>query len=219
ENISCEHLFGTKKGEIHRDGLILMKQIHSANVRYVTGDDRGVCFEGYDALVADRPDVPIAVKSADCTPILFCDAEAGVIGACHAGWRGTIAGVAAATVREMERHGASAENIQCAIGAAAQFCCYEVREDFRDAVAAARGSEFCGAFVRPYIGAGCECSAAPRQPLHADVPAMNVYILCEAGVRRENIAVCGRCTVCESDVFRSYRVSGEKITMKAYISL
>ncbi|MEA1078695.1 polyphenol oxidase family protein, partial [Klebsiella pneumoniae] len=69
-----------------------------------------------DALVTDRPGLVLGIVTADCAPVLLADAEAGVVGAAHAGWKGALAGVTDATVAAMEALGARSERIAAAIG-------------------------------------------------------------------------------------------------------
>jgi YfiH family protein len=85
-----------------------------------------------DAMVTDRPNVLLGILTADCAPVLFADAEAGVIGAAHAGWRGAIAGVTDATITAMEQIGARRERIRAAIGPCIAQPSYEVDDEFRD---------------------------------------------------------------------------------------
>ncbi len=90
-----------------------------------------------DAMVTDRPGLLLGVVTADCAPVLLVDAEAGVIGAAHAGWRGAHGGVVEATVAAMERLGARAERIAAAVGPAIGRASYEVDQRFRDQFTAA----------------------------------------------------------------------------------
>ncbi len=83
-----------------------------------------------DAMVTDRPGLALGTLAADCAPILFADAEAHVIGAAHAGWRGALAGVATATVGAMESLGARRERIRAAIGPTIGPRSYEVGAEF-----------------------------------------------------------------------------------------
>lgn len=85
-----------------------------------------------DALVTDRADIALAIMVADCMPVLLSEAEAGVIGAAHAGRPGLLAGVLEATVVAMERLGARAERIQAAVGPSACGRCYEVPPDMAE---------------------------------------------------------------------------------------
>jgi YfiH family protein len=117
--------------------LVTVYQIHSPDVVAVetpwTMDDPPRA----DALVTARPGLALGVLAADCTPVLFADAEAGVIGAAHAGWRGALAGVTDQTVQAMEALGARRNNIAAAVGPCIAQPSYEVGPEFIDAFAAA----------------------------------------------------------------------------------
>jgi YfiH family protein len=84
-----------------------------------------------DAMVTTRPGLLLGILTADCAPILFADAEAGVIGAAHAGWRGALAGVTDATIECMEQCGAERARIVAAVGPCIAQASYEVDEGFR----------------------------------------------------------------------------------------
>ena len=89
-----------------------------------------------DAMVTDRPGIALGIITADCTPVLFADSTAGVIGAVHAGWRGAVAGVLEATVAAMVRLGAAPGRIAAAIGPCIRQPSYEVGPDLHGAVLA-----------------------------------------------------------------------------------
>jgi hypothetical protein len=89
-----------------------------------------------DAMVTRRRGVALGIVTGDCAPVLFADAEAGVIGAAHAGWRGAAAGVLEETVAAMERLGASRARVVAAVGPCIAQASYEVGPDLRDAVLA-----------------------------------------------------------------------------------
>jgi polyphenol oxidase len=89
-----------------------------------------------DAAVTDRPGQVLSIVTADCAPVLFADAEAGVIGAAHAGWRGAVAGVLEATIDAMEGMGARRARIAALVGPCIGQASYEVGPDLRDEVLA-----------------------------------------------------------------------------------
>ena len=194
--------------------VISLPQIHSADVRVVTGADAGLGYQhpadgSCDGYVTATPGVTLGVKTADCVPILLADAAAGVIGALHAGWRGTVAGIARTGVGEMVKLGADPARIVAAIGPAICACCFEVGEEFPDAVAASACAPLCLPHLRRRDGR-----------LYADLPAMNAAILCSAGLRAENIDQSGLCTCCDSARFYSHRASkGKRGTMLSVIAL
>lgn len=82
-----------------------------------------------DGMVSNTPGVVLGILTADCVPVLFADADARVIGACHAGWKGAVAGICQATVREMIALGAARGRIKAAIGPCIMQDSYEVGED------------------------------------------------------------------------------------------
>jgi hypothetical protein len=111
--------------------LVTLAQIHSATVHIVTADwDFGTRLDG-DGLATALPGVALGILTADCAPVLFADAEAGVIGAAHSGWKGAVGGVLENTIAAMERLGAKAGRIAAAIGPAISQANYEVGEDLR----------------------------------------------------------------------------------------
>ncbi len=113
------------------DELLTVHQIHSTDVIAV-GTERWTSpgAPRADALVTDRPGVVLGVLAADCAPVLLADAEARVIGAAHAGWKGALAGVVEATVSAMEKLGARREHVRAAIGPCIGGNSYEVGPEF-----------------------------------------------------------------------------------------
>ena len=121
------HGFGTRQSDIpgRFANLATVKQIHSAIC--VAAEGRcGVLGEG-DALLEDQPGSAIAIKTADCIPILLVDQRHRAVAAVHAGWRGTVARIAARAVEAMrQRFGAEPRDLHAAIGPGIGKCCYEV---------------------------------------------------------------------------------------------
>lgn len=116
--------------EIAPPSLVTCYQVHSATVVEVEAPWRREEAPRADALVTTRRGLALGVLTADCAPVLFADAEAGVIGAAHAGWRGAIGGVCEATLAAMAKHGARPERIVAAIGPAIGQPSYEVGPEF-----------------------------------------------------------------------------------------
>jgi YfiH family protein len=155
-----------------------------------------------DALISDRPGVPIGVFTADCTPLLLADRSGRAVAAVHAGWRGTVAGIAARAVEALERRfGLAPSDLVAAIGPAAKRCCYEVGEEVVEAFeqidpTPARDDK------ESWIAQG------PRRS-HVDPPVMIRRQLRAAGVPSGQIHASGLCTLCRSDLFFSYRRDGQ----------
>lgn len=113
-----------------QDEILTCYQIHS-NICHIVSSMEETHQEG-DALVTNAPNLPIAVLTADCVPVLFADAEAKVIGAAHAGWKGAKAGILGSTIDAMETLGATKEHIIAAIGPAISQASYEVGNELME---------------------------------------------------------------------------------------
>ena len=179
--------------------LVLTRQTHTDWVRPVTREDCRGCFHRdypeCDALVTDTPGLALTVFTADCTPILFHDPETGAVGAAHAGWRGTAAGIAARTVEAMVReYGCDPADIRAAIGPNIGPCHFETDGDVPQAMAAAFGDE-----VNPYIRQAGE-------KFFLDLKEINALVLRRAGVR--HIELSTECTMCQPQRFWSHRITG-----------
>ena len=109
--------------------LATLYQVHSARVVTLESPE-DAAGQRADAMVTARPGIALGILTADCAPMLFCDPQARVIGAAHAGWKGARFGVALATVRAMERLGAARHSIRAAIGPAIGPQSYEVGPEF-----------------------------------------------------------------------------------------
>jgi YfiH family protein len=111
------------------DALISIYQIHSPDAVIVKGPwttERPKA----DAMVTSVPGLALGITTADCGPVLFADAQAGVIGAAHAGWRGAVTGVLESTLAAMERLRAKRESIVAVLGPTISQKAYEVGPDF-----------------------------------------------------------------------------------------
>lgn len=179
--------------------LVMCHQTHSDIVRVVTAKDAaGIDNHAYpesDGLVTNDPGVALWVFTADCTPILLHDPVTGAVGAVHAGWRGTAAGIAAKAVKTMEESfGCRPADIRAAIGPNIGQCCFETDADVPQAMIAALGDA-----AKPYI-------RQTGEKFHLDLKAINALHLENAGVK--NIEISTDCTACQPDRFWSHRVTG-----------
>ena len=112
------------------DNLVTVHQVHGRDVAVVDKPWAHKDAPKADAMVTDKPGIALGILTADCAPILFVDPVARVVGACHAGWKGAIAGVPDATVEAMLRLGASASRIHAVIGPCIAQRSYEVGPEF-----------------------------------------------------------------------------------------
>ncbi len=179
------HGFGTRLGNPPTG--IALKQIHSAHVvQALTSADP--VLEG-DALITNRSNHRISIRTADCVPILLLDSSQRCIAAVHAGWRGTSAAIVKRTVAHLNGlFGVAPADIHAAIGPCIRSCCYEVGTEV--------STQFDPLFPEwtPVEG---------KRKL--DLPEANRRQLIAAGIAAEYIYDSGRCTACEPDLFFSYR--------------
>lgn len=129
------------------DQIITCYQIHSAEVVQANAAWTPADMPKADAIVTDRPGLAIGALAADCAPVLLADAEAGVIGCAHAGWKGAINGVVPAAIAAMEQIGAQRARIRAVIGPCIGPNSYEVGQDFADHFTA-RAADY-ARFFRP----------------------------------------------------------------------
>ncbi len=130
DNVLANRARAAERMEVRPDSLLTLYQVHSADAVTVdkpwSDNDRPRA----DAMVTDRPGVALGILTADCAPILLADAKARVIGAAHAGWRGALGGVVAATVKAMTALGAEPARIVAGIGPCIAQRSYEVGPEF-----------------------------------------------------------------------------------------
>ena len=171
------------------DHLVTVHQVHSADVVTVNGPLEAR--PRADAMVTATPGVALAVLTADCQPVLFADAEAGVIGAAHAGWRGALDGVLEATVDAMETLGAARGNIRAVIGPSISQAAYEV------------GPELLDDFVADDPGNSRFFANGEGDRYLFDLPAFGLHRLRAAGVGAAEWT--RHCTYSDPARFFSYR--------------
>jgi hypothetical protein len=172
--------------------LLSAYQIHSAEVVVAETPWTHDARPRVDAIVTRVPRLAISVSTADCGPVLLADAEARVIGAAHAGWRGALAGVTDAAIAAMERLGADRARIVAALGPMISQPNYEVGADLMERFRAADPGN--ARFFRP--------AARPGHALF-DLPGYVAARLAAAGIARiENLA---ECTYADPRRFYSFR--------------
>lgn len=171
--------------------LVGVHQVHSADVVHVDGPT--AARPRADALVTATRGLALSVLTADCQPVLFADAQAGVIGAAHAGWKGALNGVLEATLDAMETLGAQRGRIAAVIGPSISQRAYEV------------GPEFFETFMDadPVYGRFFAQGEADR--LQFDLPGFGLHRLRVAGVGQAEWT--RHCTYTDADRFFSYRRS------------
>jgi len=217
------HLFTTRQLELSSQAdtralaeavgardVAMVRQVHGRAVVVMrSGQPIPAAQPEADALISDAPDIAIAVRAADCVPLLMADRSRGVVAAVHAGWRGTVARVAGAAVDALSREfGTRPHDLIVAIGPNIGACCYEVGSELVDAFAAAGHERYLIErwFLSPPPARGSNVRAA----LSLDVARANIDQLILAGVPDDQIYSSGLCTAMHLDVLTSYRKEKDK---------
>lgn len=203
------------------EALVAVRQVHGADVARVDATARGrgarsldpATVPAADALLTDAPGTPLLLSFADCTPLLFHDPQRRIVGLAHAGWRGTVADIAGATVRAMvERYGSDPAAIVAGIGPAIGRCCYVVDEPV---VAAWQALGVGDPAVLEEIA-----PVAGRRQWRFDLARANRRLLERAGVPTAQIEDAALCTACDVARFPSHRAQqGQAGRFAAIISL
>ncbi len=182
--------------------VVISQQEHHTHIRNVTAADRGSgitrdrLYADVDGLLTDEPNVVLCTQYADCVPLFFLDPVKHVVGASHAGWRGTVAGIGAITVdRMVQDYGCRREDILAGIGPSIGRCCFEVDDPVHEAFS-----------TLDVFDDGCVTCRGDKFDL--DLWEVNRRILRQAGVLDEHLTVTDLCTRCHPDVFWSHRVTG-----------
>lgn len=175
------------------EALQMMRHVHGTGVWRV-GEPVPEPPE-FDALVCAEVGPVLTTFAADCVPILFADPVARVCGSAHAGWRGTVAGVATRVIDRMVELGSRPSDVRVALGPSIGPCCFEV------------GPEVVAAFRDRFGDAPGLFVAGPRKE-HVDLRVALAAGLVEAGVARDHLDAAPPCTRCEATRFFSYRRDG-----------
>lgn len=191
--------------------LLSVKQVHGTDAlivdRPLSAGDR---FDGgWDALVTNQPGIMVAVRTADCVPVLVHDPKRRVVAAIHAGWRGAVAGIVPKTLALMRRRfGSDPDSVRLSIGPSAGVCCYEVDEPVLERLR--RDCPSWESVLRDHR------SGKARLDLKALIRAQ----ACGSGARSEHVTAVNLCTLCHEDLFFSYRREGKVVgTMVSAIGL
>jgi YfiH family protein len=189
--------------------VVTLDQVHGGDVMVVRdGDAVATGPAKADALVSNARSIAVAVRVADCVPLLLADRRTGVVGAVHAGWRGTAARVAVAAVDAMRHEfGSMAGDLIVAIGPSIGPCCYEVGTELVDAFAAVGHPRH---LVDRWFLAPKPRRGEPQPKLRLDVAGANRDQLILAGVNEADIHMSALCTAEHLDVLTSYRVEKDQ---------
>ena len=177
--------------------IVLARQVHGGEVLVLDRHPEESSFPSVgDALITDRPQLPLAVLTADCLPIILYDPHRRAVGIVHSGWQGTWLDIAVNTVDALKQtYGCWPQDLLAALGPAIGPCCYSLRGKALTSIKSrAQFSRFC----LPRV----------QGDQYFDILGANAYALRKAGIPADNIFTLGLCTHCRADLFYSYRREG-----------
>lgn len=203
ENSSIIQNDSLAKIGLTKQNLVLGNQIHSDHCFGAKRSDGGKMIKATDGLMTKENKLVLGICTADCCPILFYEPKARIAAAVHAGWRGTLLGIAGKMVREIGEMGGIRGKIICVIGPHICNKCYDIPQEraklFSEKAIKRRGREF-----------------------YLDLTLTNMEQLIKFGINKQNIEVLPFCTVCQNRQFFSYRKNQGRENygeMLAYIGL
>lgn len=193
-----EHGFAPKDTQVAEHlCLARVKQVHGAELLVADGSSPTPDDEA-DGLVTATPGVAVAIATADCVPVLLAAPDAKIVAAVHAGWRGSLAGIAPAAVAMFaDRFAVAASDVHAALGPSIGGCCYEIERDIAARFADEFGSEMWSAWTARTSVKGT-----------LDLRVVNEVLLLRAGIPPSSVHHVGPCTSCGDGDLASYRVSG-----------
>ena len=185
KKIICNYL------NINESNLVAPVQTHSSNIEVV--NEENFLYPDTDGLILSNAEQAVFLNFADCTPLIFYDEKQNISAVSHAGWRGTAGMIAVKTVQKMiEKSGSQISDIKCAVGPTISFCCYSV------------GHDVCEKLLDTVKNSD-KLFEVRNGEVFVDLKKINKKQLTEFGISDKNIDVCEYCTVCNNDLFFSYR--------------
>lgn len=222
-------------GAVNEDGslwpLVQVRQIHSAIIHRVSAVSTQVL--AGDGMITNTPGLLLAIKTADCVPVLVADVNRHVVGAFHAGWRGTVARVVEKGVGELRRQfGSAPRDLRAAIGPCIRKCCYavgpEVRTEFESQFNYAEelfeevfdSNAIHIKYPMLFLNQRAPGHGDLGPETHLDLVAANQRQLEAAGIGPEHISILEGCTSCDTKRFFSHRAEfGKTGRMMAVIGI
>lgn len=204
EHVISNHAVLADMLKYDKESLVHMKQIHS-DIVHVIGDENFDTPPTCDALITDRPNTPLMVMVADCSPILFYDDKQKVIAVAHAGREGAFKNIVKNVVDSFTtKFNCDVNDLHVSIGASIKDCCYEVGSEIYD-----EAKEL-----------GLEYAMAKRgESFYLDVSKILETQLLTCGIKKENIEICDECTKCSSNKYFSHRADAKSGRFSGIIML
>ncbi len=185
---------------IYTDSFVCGQQVHENRVAIVTKENAHPAYKQPELIKADGyvtkdAGVPVAIFTADCTPLLLADEVGGVVGAIHCGWRSTVSDIEKNAIDAFITLGSEPENIKASMGPAIGKCCFEVGKEVIDA-------------AKNLIGAMPEelySESINQGKYMLDLQGVIKIRLLQLGLKEENIEIINECTMCNTDKYWSHR--------------
>ncbi len=194
EAVNKNHALLATELKYDKKTLVHMKQIHSNIVHIVTSDDNFKNPPTCDALITDKPNTPLMVMVADCSPILFYDDIKKVIAVAHAGRQGAFKNIVQNVIESFNNsYGSNTEDILVSVGTSIGECCYEVGVEIYE-----EAKEL-----------DLEYSMTKKDnSYYLNIRNILKTQLLKSGIKKENIEISKECTCCQSSKYFSYRANG-----------
>lgn len=177
--------------------IVLPEQMHSANLTvFNLGSDAAgevEKIEETDAVVTKEKQTVLAVRTADCVPVIFADKKNRIIAISHQGWRGSLKRLVQNVVTKMREFGSSLEDVYVSIGPSINDCCYDVDED--------RYYQF----LSEFNGYSHKIFLLRKGKRYVNLAFLNYLLLIEVGIQKEHIDHFPFCTSCDKKRFYSFR--------------
>jgi len=208
QNLSTQAKKSSLKGLVKKISseekhIIIPQQIHGNGCLTIKkGEELKRKYKG-DAILTDRKDIFLTVSVVDCLPVFLVEPKRKVVGLIHAGWRGTLLGIAKETIRKAKKEfGCKPEDFTLLFGPAIQKCCYEISE------------------VMAILFDEDGLTRMPDEKPKLDLMKINLKQFLNCGVKRKKIFATNDCTFCNKDMFHSFRRDGDKAgRMIAFIGI
>jgi hypothetical protein len=200
ENVDANYRRLAAALDLPRERFTTTWQVHGTLVVRATHENAGGMIDKADGIITDTPNLPLTQRYADCTPLIIYDPQRHAAGLGHAGWRGTVAGMATALVQAMaDAFASDPADLVAVIGPAIGPCCYEVGPEVVSAVRLAFP-------MADALLSSPANGASPAASPHFDLWTASRWQLEQAGVGQ--IETAGVCTRCQHDTFFSHRGDG-----------
>jgi YfiH family protein len=202
--------------DIYKKEFVCGKQVHGNTVHIADRSDLRPAYgkgrmNECDGYVTALPDVPLAIFTADCVPVLMHDPVKGVIGAVHCGWRSTVSDIERNAVDAFTSLGSDPADIRVAIGPAIEKCCFEVGGEVIDAV-----RELIGDDANSYVTK----KTGHEDKFMLDLKGVVKHRFLMLGVKEENTQYVGECTMCHPEKYYSHRgTKGNRGSLASVICL